>query len=106
MIQEIEEIHFNDANDNPCGGTTTAVGLSINWQEGPLQQGSERLEPNGTFVETVILAAIGRLNYYQDSKFQCVENAIALANLQNALSILQIRTKDRERRGVEGTHQA
>ena len=64
-----------------------------------------RLEPNGTFVETVIEAVMQRIEYYQDSKFSCDENKMAIANLKAALSWLNQRTKNREERNVEGTYQ-
>lgn len=104
MIQPIESIHTPDANGNPAGGFTMATGLSIHWQEGPLGRGEDRLEPNGAFVETVIFAALDRLNYYQDTQFKCRENALATTKLQEALHWLNHRTADREAREVEGTH--
>ena len=56
-------------------------------------------------METVILAAIDRLNYYQDTRSACDENAQALNALQAALNWLKARTADREAREVEGTHE-
>ena len=52
----------------------------------------------------MISAAVGRLEYYQGSKFACRENALAITKLQEALHWLEHRTKSREARGVEGTH--
>jgi len=80
------------------------TGINIDWQNGPLGRGVERIEPNGAFVEGVIEAAIDRIQYYQDSKFNCRENAIALTHLETALLWLNKRTADRENRNVEGTH--
>lgn len=62
-------------------------------------------EPNGAFVEDIVAAAIGRLQFYQASKFSCRENALAITHLQEAAHWLDHRTRDRETRGVEGTHQ-
>lgn len=104
MIGTIEQKHTTDENGNPAGGTTTGVGFVINWQDGPLRVGGERRDPNGAFVEDVIVAAIGRIQYYQLSKFHCLHNAIALGHLRAALEVLKERTQDREDRGVEGTH--
>lgn len=101
MKQEIKATHNVDD-----GGVTEAEGLTILWQSGPLGRGEERQEPNGTFVETVIAAAINRLRHYQSSKFKCSENASAIRYLNDALHILDLRTIDRERRGVEGTDEA
>lgn len=105
MLQKIIESHLVDENGNPAGGETTGTGLMIDWQNGPLGRGAERIQPNGAFVEGVIQAAIGRIEFYQNSKFKCRENAIALTHLETALLWLQKRTTDREAREVEGTHE-
>jgi len=104
MKQKITETHTLDQNGNPTGGTSAGTGIEIVWQNGPLGRGADRREPNGAFVEGVVQAAIGRLKFYQASKFACRENAIALTHLETALLWLQARTADREARDVEGTH--
>jgi len=104
MYQYIKSDNFNDSEGNPAGGKTMGTGINIDWQNGPLGRGVERIEPNGAFVEGVIEAAIDRIQYYQDSKFNCRENAIALTHLETALLWLNKRTADRENRNVEGTH--
>ena len=106
MRIQVTANHFSDADGNPAGGTTFGQGFSIGWQNGPLGRGEDRKEPNGAFVEDVIAAAIDRLGFYQESKFACAANARAIEHLNLALAILQARTADRERRAVEGTHQA
>jgi len=105
MKQEIVETHNVDADGNPAGGATTGMGISITWQNGPLNRGPNRIEPNGAFVEGVIQAALGRLKWYQTTSFQCRENALTITKLEEALHWCQHRTADREERGVEGTHQ-
>lgn len=104
MLQQIEQQHVTDDEGNPAGGWTTGRGIDITWQDGPLGRGGDRMEPNGAFVEGVISAALGRLNYYQESKFKCRENALAITKLEEALHWLQHRTAAREARAVEGTH--
>lgn len=104
MKQEINSTHWNDENGNPAGGCTNAVGLCVSWQNGPLGRGVDRKESNGCFVETVIQAAIDRLEYYQAGKFACEENAQALDALDLALNACDRRTSCREARAVEGTH--
>lgn len=104
MLQQIEQQHVTDDEGNPAGGWTIGRGIDITWQDGPLGRGDERLEPNGAFVEGVIAAALGRLNCYQESKFKCRENALAITKLEEALHWLQHRTTAREARAVEGTH--
>ena len=93
-----------DDYGNPAGGIVGGVGLSINWQNGPLGRGDERIEPNGAFVETVISAALQRIQYYQESKFNCRENYFAAAKLEEALHWLNSRTQRRESEETEGTH--
>jgi hypothetical protein len=102
--QVIKAVNNRDANDCPAGGTVEGVGLSISWQNGPLAVDGERKEPNGAFVETVIRAALQRIYEYNDTKFRCRENSLAITHLEEALHWLHARTADRENRGVEGTH--
>jgi hypothetical protein len=104
MLAGYNATNNNDPDGNPTGGGVQGVGLSINWQEGPLGRGEDRKEPNGAFVETVIDAARQRIQFYQDSSFKCRENAIAITKLEEALMWLNKRTQDREKRAVEGTH--
>lgn len=105
MQQVINQSHLADLEGNPAGGTTTGVGISIQWQNGPLGRGDDRKAPNGAFVEGVIAAALGRLEYYQSTQFSCRENALAITKLQEALHWLNHRTAEREAREVEGTHE-
>ena len=99
----------NDSDGNPHGGSVDGTGLHIEWQNGPLGRGNDRQEPNGAFVETVISAVVQRIEYYQNTtsgRFKCRENAIAITKLEEALLWLDKRTRDREKRQVEGTHTA
>ena len=93
-----------DSNGNPSGGFYKAKGIDIFWQNGPLGRDGDRLDPNGAFVENVIDAAIKRIQHYQESRFNCRENAVALTHLETAALWLNKRTHDREERKVEGTH--
>ena len=104
MMRAYTAENKRDENDNPAGGSVSGVGLKIEWQNGPLGRGSERIEPNGAFVETVIDAARQRIEEYQNSKFKCRENALAITKLEEALHWLNARTANREKRAVEGTH--
>jgi hypothetical protein len=104
MKQGHFEEHWNDADGNPAGGVSTGKGFTISWQNGPLGRGNERREPNGAFVEDVIAAAIGRIEFYQQSRFNSADNAEAIDHLRLAAAALDRRTKDREARAVEGTH--
>ena len=100
----IQEQFDRDADGNPDGGTTTGTGIAITWQKGPLGRDGKRIAPNGAFLEDVVKVGIGKLKDYQNSKFKCRENAIALTHLETALLWLQERTRERDARGVEGTH--
>jgi len=100
--------HFAEhwlAADNPvpAGGVSTGSGFTISWQNGPLGRGNTRKEPNGAFVEDVIQAVIGRIEFYQQY-FPCQENTDALEGLYRAAQRLDDRTRDREAREVEGMH--
>jgi hypothetical protein len=106
MKQQLEEQHITDDQGKPAGGTTRGLGISIDWQNGPLGRGVDRILPNGAFVEGVIAAALGRLEFYNSTEFRCRENSLAITKLEEALHWCQHRTADRESREVEGTHQA
>ena len=104
-IFEGEAINLLEAETgNPAGGHAHSLGIEIKWQNGPLNRGIDRHPPNGAFVENVIGAAIQRLEFCQTSKFWCDENKVALQSLYAALGALKLRTKNRESRGIEGTH--
>lgn len=106
MLGEYSATNLKNEEGAPTGGGVRGTGLWIDWQHGPLGRGEERKEPNGAFVETVIAAAKQRLEFYQESDFACQENADAIESLDEALRDLDSRTKSREEREVEGTHNA
>jgi len=93
-----------DEKGNPTGGGVTGTGLQINWQNGPLGPPGEQAEPNGAFVESVLGAALQRLQFFQDSRFNCRENALAITKIEEAIHWLESRTKRRTTQGTEGTH--
>jgi hypothetical protein len=96
--------HWDDTEGRPAGGSTFGNGFAISWQNGPLGRGEERKEPNGASVEDIIAAAQDRLEYYQKSQFACDQNREAIDALDEALFVLGERTREREKRRVEGTH--
>lgn len=57
---------------------------------------------NGTTNEEVIAVLIDRLSCL-NAKAPCAENVSAISHLKKCLMYLNQRTKDRERRNVEGT---
>lgn len=93
-----------DDNQNPTGGSVKGLGIDIKWQDGALGTGQNRKEPNGAFLETVIACCISRLEFFQNSKFRCLDNMLAIEHLTNALDALDRRTKKRLKNGTEGTY--
>ena len=103
---EIQTSNEVDENGDPTGGTADGIGLHIEWQNGPL--GRVPATPNGAFVDDVLEAARQRLEFYQkasNGKFACRENAISITKIEEALHWLYARRMEREKRGVQGTHQ-
>jgi hypothetical protein len=105
MRQGMQSSHWRDELGNPAGGCAYGTGFCISWQNGPLGRGLNRLEANGAFVEDILRAAADRLLFYQESKFACKANDDAVTLILQALDVLNQRTAEREKRGVEGTHQ-
>jgi len=103
----INATNLTDDDQNPTGGSVTALGVSIDWQHGPRGTEDGTLAPaTGAFVEDLVLIARNRLEFFQDSKFRCRENALAITKLEEALHWMQHRRTDRAARGVEGKHEA
>lgn len=105
MRGAVQHNNLSDEHGRPAGGFTAGRGFRIDWQDGPLVVDGERVDPNGAFVEDVLEAVRGRIAFYQASEFACRENALALTKIEEAMHWLDHRTRDREARGVEGTHQ-
>ncbi len=97
--------NVSDENGNPTGGVVVGTGFTISWQDGPLGRDGYRVQPNGAFIEDVIQACIQRLEYFQESKYECGANKGAIHALVAANGCLADRTKARETRKVEGTHE-
>jgi hypothetical protein len=102
MTNLTQSDHWLDADGNPAGGMSCGRGYAISWQNGPLGCGDDRREPNGAFVESVLTAVIMRMEFYQQSKFACGENAAALSFMRDALRQMERRTARREKAGTEG----
>jgi hypothetical protein len=99
-----EIVNLLDEQGNPAGGYATGIGFHIEWQNGPLGRGDDRRAPNGAFVEEILKVAIERVRFYNETRFRCRENSLAITHMEEALHWMQARTADRESRGVEGTH--
>lgn len=72
----------------------------IRFQDGPIKEAGI----NGVMDENLIAIVIDRLEGFQSGPYASNQNAQALSFLRLALNELQSRTKEREARGVEGTH--
>jgi hypothetical protein len=97
-----DEKEFN-ANHHYSVSTTkepSEVLASVCFQKGPIKE----CGVNGVANEDLIAMVIDRLQSFQESAFNCRENAIAITKLEEALLWLRKRTMDREARNVEGTH--
>jgi hypothetical protein len=105
-VQELTLANVTDVNENPTGGEVVGPGLTIHWQNGPRAREDGSLAPaNGAFVETVIYAALQRLEFFQKSQYKTDENQEAIDHLEQALVALDNRRKARQARGVEGKHE-
>lgn len=75
--------------------------IELEFQHGPIAE----VGVNGITNEVLLVIVADRLRGFQSGKFNCVENYLALTNVVAALHALEARTKGREARGVEGTHE-
>lgn len=76
--------------------------LLIDFQDGPVKEVGGR---NGFQNEELIAILIDRMNVL-NAEFPSEENLHAIQSLQTALNALELRTKRREARGVEGERKA
>lgn len=73
----------------------------IHFQQGPIKE----VGVEGINNEDVLLMVLTRLQGFQQTKFACRENAMAITKLEEAVMWLRKRTLDRDGRGVLGTHE-
>lgn len=72
----------------------------------PREENSSELTTvnDGTTNEELLEILIDRITYL-NNKFPCRENSIVITHLQDAQNWLERRTRDRQKRNVEGTNQ-
>lgn len=75
--------------------------LTIDFQNGPIKE----VGVNGVSNEALLAIVADRLEGFQFGPFACAENKLALDLLQDAMTALASRTRNRLARGVEGTRQ-
>jgi hypothetical protein len=99
----LKPIHTNWTNEDGthAGGISTGVGFTISWQRGALNTA----ERNGAFLMEVLDACRHQLMYFQQSKFACEENLLALQHIDEAMFSLQSRRDRRQDQGTLGTHE-
>lgn len=78
------------------------IGCRLSFQNGPVKEDGNGV--NGITHEALLAVLIDRLRGFQSGPYANEFNAGALEYLAKALAILHQRTRDREARGVEGTH--
>lgn len=74
--------------------------LGILFQNGPIKEAGV----NGITQEALLTVVIDRLRSFQSGPFACDANQTALEHCSDALYALQSRTRERIKRGVEGTN--
>jgi hypothetical protein len=76
---------------------------SINYANIKFQKGSvKESDINGCYIEDLLIIVQDRLECFQNGDFPCLENELALSCVSQALNWLNYRTKERQKRGVEG----
>jgi hypothetical protein len=91
----------NASHEYSIGIGSPGTDLIISFQHGPIAE----VGVNGITNEVLLAIVIDRLEGFQSSKYACLENESALECARTALLHLESRTKAREARGVEGTHE-
>ena len=89
------------ATDEDANEPSPPVCTTVVFQNGPIKEAGV----NGCHNEDLLAIVVDRLQGFQSGKHGCRENAIALTKIESALLWLGKRTSDREKRGVEGTHE-
>ena len=73
---------------------------TVLFQNGPIKE----VGVNGVTHEALLAILIDRIRSFQAGPYSGRDNAVALTHLEEALMWLQRRTRERIKRGVEGTH--
>ncbi|NLY20122.1 MAG: hypothetical protein GXZ08_02410 [Tissierellia bacterium] len=75
--------------------------VNIKWQEGTIKE----VGINGVQIENVLEITLNKLKELNE-KFPCRENAITITKIEEAIMWQNARTKEREKRNVEGKMEA
>ena len=103
VIVATDEKEYNNYHDFQVYQETGDSTLSsfISFQKGPIKE----VGINGITERDLLEILRFRLENFQNSEFASDYNAKALDAINTAIESLDARTKDREKRGVEGTNQ-
>ena len=83
------------------GGKRGLSMQSIQFQDGAIKE----VGVNGITHEALLTVIKDRLICFQEGPYACPENETALKLVNDTLAVLHKRTKLRDERGVEGTHE-
>jgi len=99
--------NYTDADGNPAGGYVHGPGLCVAFQDGPRGKDADgKLKPaNGAFVEDLLVAALQRLEFFQQSRYVHEKNQEAINHIVDALRALDTRARERSARGVLGKNE-
>ena len=61
----VDTVNVYDEDGNPAGGGASGIGISIEFQNGPLGRGDDRTAPNGAVVEDLLAIVAERMRFYQ-----------------------------------------
>jgi len=73
----------------------------IRFQNGSLKD----VGTNGITDEALLAIVLDRLRSFNEGRFRCRQNSLAITHLEEALHWLEARSKERSRRGVFGERQ-
>lgn len=91
---------YTDTDGNPAGGLTSGPGFEIDWQNGTVNAADDI---NGANVVDILEAVRQRMEFFNESKFRCRQNSLAITHIEEAMHWCQARITDRKNRGVLST---
>lgn len=99
-MNEMMERAIN-ATQNAAYIRVNGANISFDLQDGPAKENGR----NGTDATDLVRYAIGLYREF-NAAFPCRENSITITKLEEAIHWQESRTRDREKRGVEGKNEA
>ena len=92
--------YHSKGNPSADASTRDETSTHLLFQNGPILEAGV----NGVTNEALLAIVLDRLEKFQEGDYRCRENALAITKLEEAMHWLNHRTRQREARGVEGTH--